>query len=139
MPTIRATADEDSQSTEDHRQSVKRLSFYWITKVEGLAEEVSLFEIEKDEELRFYIKKFLKFDSSTPIPYKFDENLQPENENNKRMNTWKNGSGYIGKHLLDIRQLFPNHQDYAVLRMDQCPTWYKTDRETYMNKFNKMR
>ena len=95
--SVGVTTDGDSESTAAHRRSAQRLVLYWRTKVEGLAEEISLVEIqgERCEELRFYIKRFLKFISTTPIPHAFDENLQPKKDNAKRMNIWSTLSGYV--------------------------------------------
>ena len=102
MPTgsVGVTSDGDSESTTAHRRAAQRLVLYWRTKVEGLAEEISLVEIqgERCKELQLYTKRFLKFTSTTPIPYAFDESFQQKKDNAKRMN--------IGKHLLDIRQKF---------------------------------
>ena len=76
--SVGVTSDGDSESTTAHRRAAQRLVLYWRTKVEGLAEEISLVEIqgERCKELRFYIKRFLKFTSTAPIPYAFNENLQ---------------------------------------------------------------
>ena len=95
--SVGVTTDGNSESTAAHRRSAQRLVLYWRTKVEGRAEEISLVEIkgEQCEELRLYIKRFLKFISTTPIPHALDKNLQPKKDNAKRMNIWSTLSGYV--------------------------------------------
>ena len=106
-----------------HTNLAKRLSQYY-RKREGLADDVDDIEVE-DDELRFYIKGFFVFGSSTPIPFEFDEDLKPKNPESRRLLVWKSVSGYIGMHLLVIRCKFPYLDDFKNLKtMKEQPEWY---------------
>ena len=109
MPDVSATDDGDALATVAHTNSAKRLSRYY-RKREGLADDVDAIEVE-DGELRFYIKGFFVFGSTTPIPYEFDHDLKPKNPESKRLLVWDTISGYIGKHLLAIRRKFHGLDD----------------------------
>jgi len=139
MPTVRETADGDAQATADHRASADRLSLFWRTKIEGLAQEVDIIEVDEDE-LEFYIKKFCHWACSTPIPYKFDENLKPTSKNKMRHNLYSTIIGYIGKHLLDIRRKFVNLNDWKDLKtMVEVPKWWTNARDTFEDVYDRMR
>ena len=137
MPEVSATDDGDALSTVLHTNSAKRLSRFY-RKQEGLADDVDAIEVEGGE-LRFYIKGFFVFGSSTPIPYEFDKDLKPKNPASKRLLVWGTISGYIGKHLLAIRRKFSYLDDFKNLcTMKEQPLWYTEYRATFLKKYNDM-
>ena len=123
MPEVSATNDGDALSTVGHKILAKRLSWYYRKK-EELADDVDAIEVE-DDELRFYVKEFFVFGSSTPIPFEFNEDLKPKNLESRRLLVWKSVSGYIGKHILEIRRKFPYLDDLKNLKTTKEQTaWY---------------
>ena len=91
-------------------------------------EDMSFQEIETDN-LENEIKNFAKWCSSTPIPRKFDDNLQPPRASIAddapiTLNTTTTLSQYIGRILTLLRDIFPGHPDFANLHKTDHPTWW---------------
>lgn len=98
------------------RRQNKKSEIPTEAELEGSGAEATVFELAV-------------FALARPIPIKFDENLQPTTETNRCL-TASVLTGYVGKYLKYLRDLYPNHPDWKGMRDDEFPQWWTRMRES---------
>ena len=124
-------------NTKNTSTAAKRLAVYF-RKTEGLPEDVH--ENEFVDGCEYYMVRYCRWASSTPIPYAFNTEMQPQKNGSRRLITTATIIQYIGKHLLDdIRRPHPNIQDFQCLRSDEYPKWWTSLRESFKKNHERYR
>ena len=133
------TGDGDADATVRATSSATKLWKYWRKQNKLIPDIVDETEVN-DGELRYHIKSFCDWASSTIIPAFFDENLQPRQDNSKRVIDGPTIILYIGKYLLHIRRKFPSLPDFkGLVTMKDHPSWWKDQRNSFLKKYERFK
>lgn len=136
----------DAESTLLANSCALKLVRFYRTQVLKIPEKELVSEFE-DGELRFYIKGFLHWVCTTPIPayYSVDgDRLVPSKEKDYRCIQWVTIEGYIGKYLLHLRRdsTFDDIEDFVGLQWNEksieAIPWWKEFKVAYKKKFTQM-
>lgn len=127
VPSERAMGQ--SGSNFDVTQAAGRLVKIY-REMEGLPSTMTFEEMTGDN-AHEYLNRFARFLSSRVIPFKFNDNLEPQNPNEKRKLVPSTLALYLGNHFTQIRKTYPNHPDWIS---GELPSWWYPLRNDFIEE-----
>lgn len=109
------------KNTGDHDDSAARL---WRICRDRNRQPVDMSKEEiEGRGAEHLLTEFVTFATAQPIPINFDDDLNPRGQSN-RCCVATTLTGYGGKYLKRLREIYPDHPDWKDLRGNEVPKWW---------------